>query len=188
MPARSIRRSASRASRCRRRRKARAPRGARSIGADRACDVDRPRRRVDDRRALDADRMNATAAGAAVLRRAADVVHPDDRAGGLVQRVDVVAGRDREEHTLSAWAVLQIERRREHRAREAGGEAGRRGHRPRPPLWSAPAARSDRHATGSCCVRALIDCSRWSRSMGLMNTPRQAVARAARTGAHGVVS
>ena len=87
-----------------------------------------PRRRVDDARALDADRVNAAAARAAVLRRAADVVHPDHRARVLVQRVDVVAGRRRDQQAGVIGTVLPVERRRGHRAGEGAREPGRRDH------------------------------------------------------------
>src|SRR5262245_45612523 len=73
----------------------------------------------------------ATLSGGAVLRRAADVAHPDDRPGRLVEREDVVPGRDRDEDALAARAVLEIERGRVRRAREGGVEPGSHGHRRR---------------------------------------------------------
>src|SRR4029077_3328345 len=79
----------------------------------------------------DADRRNVAAPGAARGRRWSDVVPPDQRTGGLVEREHVVAGGDREEDTLAARTVLEIERRREHRAGEDGLEAGVEDHRRR---------------------------------------------------------
>ncbi len=62
-PGPSIRRPASRTSRCRRRWTARAPRGRDDrVRPDRARDVHRPRGRVDHRRADDAERVDAAAA------------------------------------------------------------------------------------------------------------------------------